>query len=86
MSDDTLFPFSLPAIKPKKVMAAFDGGRLSSDGGVTLLALAEKRVGIIERLAKLFPDERDQDRVTHPLGSIVPRTRLRDRLRPRGRQ
>ena len=71
MPEDTLLPFFLPAIKPKKVMAAFDGGRLSSDGGVALLALAEKRVGIIERLAKLFPDERDQERVTHPLDSIV---------------
>lgn len=71
MPDDTLLPFTLPAITPKKVIAAFDGGRLSSDGGVALLALAEKRVGVIERLAKLFPDERDPERVTHPLDSIV---------------
>ena len=71
MSDITLLPFALPAIKPKKVIAAFDGGRLSSNGGVALLALAEKRVGIIARLAGLFPDERDQDRVTHPLDSIL---------------
>ena len=71
MPDDTLLPFPLPTIKPKKVIAAFDGGRLSSNGGVALLALAEKRVGIIERLAKWFPDERDQDRVTHPLDSIL---------------
>ena len=71
MPDDTLLPFSLPAIKPKKVIAAFDGGRLSSNGGVALLALAEKRVGIIDRLARLFPDDRDQDRVTHPLDSIL---------------
>ena len=71
MPDDTLLPFTFPAIKPKKVVAAFDGGRLFSDGGVTLLALAEKRVGIIERLSELFPDERDQERVTHPLDSIV---------------
>ena len=71
MPDITLLPFSLPAIKAKKVIAAFDGGRLSSDGGVALLALAEKRVGVIERLAGLFPDERDPERVTHPLGSII---------------
>ena len=71
MPDDTLLPFPLPTIKPKKVIAAFDGGRLSSNGGVALLALAEKRVGIIERLSKWFPDERDQDRVTHPLDSIL---------------
>jgi hypothetical protein len=71
MPDDTSLPFTFPAIKPKKVIAAFDGGRLSSDGGVTLLALAEKRVGIIERLAKLFPDERDPDRIVHPLDNII---------------
>ena len=32
--DDTLLPFSLPSICQKKVTAAFDGGRISSDGGV----------------------------------------------------
>ncbi len=71
MSDITLLPFALPAIKPKKVVAAFDGGRLSSNGGVALLALAEKRVGIIDRLANLFPDDRDQERVIHPMDSLL---------------
>jgi hypothetical protein len=37
-TDDTLFPFSLPSICKKKVSAAFDGGQISSDGGVLLLA------------------------------------------------
>ena len=71
MSDITLLPFALPAIKPKKVIAAFDGGRLSSNGGVALLALAEKRVGIIDRLANLFTDDRDQQRVIHPMDSLL---------------
>lgn len=71
MPEITLLPFALPAIKPKKVAAAFDGGRLSSNGGVALLALAEKRVGIIERLSNLFPDDRDQERVIHPIGSML---------------
>jgi hypothetical protein len=44
---------------------------LSSNGVVALLALAERRVGVIERLARLFPDERDEDRVRHPLDSIL---------------
>ena len=34
-ADDTLLPFSLPSICQKKVTAAFDGGRISSDGGVS---------------------------------------------------
>ena len=71
MPDDTLLPFALPAIKPKKVVAAFDGGRLSSDGGFSLLALAEKRVGIVGRLSSLVPDDRDQERVIHPMASML---------------
>ena len=41
MTDDTILPFSFPAIARKKVTAAFDGGRLTCDGGVMLLALAD---------------------------------------------
>jgi len=44
--DDTLLPFSLPSICQKKVTAAFDGGRISSDGGVLLLA-GRRREGLL---------------------------------------
>ncbi len=71
MTDDTLLPFSFPAVERKKVTAAFDGGRLSSDGGVMLLAQAERRLGIAERLAAMIPDARDPDRVTHLLPDIL---------------
>ncbi len=53
MSDDTAAPFLFPAVARKKVTAAFDGGRLTSDGGVMLLAGAERRLGIAARLAAL---------------------------------
>ena len=43
-ADDTLFPFSLPSIGKKKITAAFDAGQISSDGGVLLLAGADKRL------------------------------------------
>lgn len=56
MSDDTAEPFPFPAVRRKKVTAAFDGGRLTSDGGVMLLAAAERRLGIAERLAGLIAD------------------------------
>jgi Transposase DDE domain group 1 len=71
MSDDHLLPFSFPAIQRKKITAAFDGGRITSDGGVMLLAQAERRLGIAERLAQVIPDRRDQDRVTHLLPDIL---------------
>jgi hypothetical protein len=71
MSDDNLLPFSFPAVQRKKITAAFDGGRITSDGGVMLLAQAERRLGIAERPAQVIPDRRDQDRVTHLLPDIL---------------
>jgi len=51
MSDDSLLRFNFPAIRRKKTVAAFDGGRLTSNGGVMLLAAAERRLGIADKLA-----------------------------------
>src|SRR5580693_5176285 len=71
MTDDSLLPFCYPAVRRKKIAAAFDGGRISSDGGVMLLAQADRRLGIAERLARVIPDGRDPDRVTHLLPDIL---------------
>ena len=62
MTDDTILPFSFPAVHAKKVTAAFDGGRLTSNGGVMLLAMAERRLGLADNLARVFPDRRDPTR------------------------
>src|SRR5258708_20525533 len=67
MTDDTILPFSFPAVHAKKVTAAFDGGRLTSNGGVMLLAMAERRLGLADKLARVFPDRRDPTRVVHSL-------------------
>jgi Transposase DDE domain group 1 len=75
MNEDILLPFDLPAVRRKKVSAAFDGGRITADGGVMLLAQAERRLGIADRLAREIPDERDADRIVHLLNDI-----LRDRI------
>ncbi|GGC73169.1 hypothetical protein GCM10011504_58240 [Siccirubricoccus deserti] len=56
MDDDTTEPFGFPAIGRKKVAAAFDGGRLTSDGGVMLLAAAERQLGLCDRLAALIAE------------------------------
>ena len=68
--DDTLLPFSLPSICHKKVTAAFDGGLISSDGGVLLLAGADKRLGLIEAMAAIIPDTAI-DRITHTMSDIL---------------
>ena len=71
MSDDSLLRFNFPAIRRKKIVAAFDGGRLTSNGGVMLLAAAERRLGIADKLAALITDPRDRHRVTHRLADIL---------------
>jgi Transposase DDE domain group 1 len=63
--DDTALLFELPAVARKKVTAAFDGGRLSSDGGVLLLRGVERRLGRAERLAGCIVDRRDSSRIDH---------------------
>ena len=71
MTDDSLLPFSFPAVERKKVTAAFDGGRLTSDGGVMLLAKAERRLGLADKLAAVIGDHRDPARVIHTLPDIL---------------
>ena len=71
MTDDNLLPFSFPSVARKKVTADFDGGRLTSDGGVMLLSMAERRLGVAERLARCFPDHRDPARITHTLADMI---------------
>ena len=41
MTDDNLLPFHLPAVRRKKVTAAFDGGLTSSDSGPGPVLLRE---------------------------------------------
>jgi Transposase DDE domain group 1 len=71
MDEESLLPFDLPTIARKRVSAAFDGGRITSDGGVMLLAQAERRLRIADRLAGVIPDGRDASRITHLLADIL---------------
>ncbi len=57
-------------VHAKKVTAAFDGGRLTSNGGVMLLAMAERRLGLAARLARVSPDRRDPTRIVHSLADM----------------
>jgi hypothetical protein len=71
MFDNTPLPFSLPSVQRKKVTAAFDGGRMTSDGGVLLLSAIENEIGIATRLAPLIKDPRNPLLVTHKLADIL---------------
>jgi Transposase DDE domain group 1 len=60
-----------PAVCGKPVQLAFDGGRLTSDGGILLLAQIERRLGIAERPAACIDDPREPGAVRHPLAEMI---------------
>jgi len=69
---DPMLP--LPGLSPvsgKSVVAKFDGGLLSSDGGVLLLREVEQRLRVAERLAACIDDPRAPDQITHTLAEII---------------
>ena len=49
----------------RKIQAAFDGGHLSSDGGVLLLREVDERLGLTRRFARCFTNHRDPGRIEH---------------------
>ncbi len=55
----------------REVTAAFDGGRMSSDGGALLLREADRVADVTRRLAECLTDYRDQDRIEHGLRELV---------------
>jgi len=71
MTKDTVLPFWFPAISRKKITAAFDGGRLTSDGGVMLLAMADRRAGVAAKLSCVFPERRDPARIVHSVADMI---------------
>lgn len=77
MSDHTTSPFSFPAVCTKKISAAFDGGRLGSDGGVMLLAQAERKLMIADKPAAAIADRRDPARTIHTLSEHFARAHSR---------
>ena len=58
MVDATPFLPGLSPVQGKAVVARFDGGRLSSEGGLLALREIERRLGLADRLAGCLKDKR----------------------------
>src|SRR5688572_7663097 len=71
MSDHAPSLPGLSAVGSKPVHLTFDGGRLTSDAGVLVLAEIERRLGIADRLARCLVDPRDPVRVRHGLAEMI---------------
>ena len=71
MGKDSEMKLHFASISGKKVEAAFDGGSLTSDGGVLHLRAMDKRLGLIERLADCITDDRHPSYVNHSLVDLI---------------
>lgn len=71
MADHAPFLPGLSPVGGKPVHVAFDGGRLTSDAGVLVLAEIERRLGLAERLARCIEDPRTPERVRHGLAEMI---------------
>jgi len=64
----------LPGLSPvqnKPILARFDGGHLSSDGGLLVLREVERRLDVAGRLADCVADRRERGRILHGLDEII---------------
>src|SRR5918994_300524 len=71
MADDAPFLPGMSPVGGKPVQVTFDAGRLTSDGGVLMLAEIERSLGIAERLARCIEDPRAPERVQHGLAEMI---------------
>ena len=71
MTECTQTRFEFTAHFARSVVADFQGGTLTSDGGALLLREVERRIGLLRRLAACFTDFRLPERCEHTVGEMV---------------
>jgi len=71
VNDLTLPLNDLSPVAGKNVVARFDGGMLSPDGGVLALAAVEKRLRVAQRLAVCIEDPRCPHQIVHSLANMI---------------
>ncbi len=71
MTNCTPEQLRFPTIDGLTVRADFDGGALSSDFGPLLLRGIDHQIGLSERLAAAFKDQRHASYISHPLHDLM---------------
>ena len=59
------------SVEGRAIVAAFDGGEITSDGGALLLARTNAAIRLTDRAAAAFTDRRNPDLVEHEVGTMV---------------
>jgi Transposase DDE domain group 1 len=65
----TLFEFA--PVEGRRVVAAFDGGAITSDAGALLLGETDRAIRLTERFAACFTDGRMPDLIEHTVDTLV---------------
>src|SRR6201989_297640 len=63
--------FGFAPVEGRAVVAAFDGGRMTSEAGAMLLGATNGQLRLIERFAGCFTDHRAADLVEHTVPGLV---------------
>ena len=63
--------FGYEVVAGRRVVAAFDGGEVTSDAGGLLLGATDRAIGLMARFAACFDDARVQAQVEHSVGGMV---------------
>jgi Transposase DDE domain group 1 len=64
-------PLLFQDLDSRQVLAAFDGGKVTSDGGGLLLREVDNHFHFLEQFARCFTDHRNPDRVEHTLLELL---------------
>jgi len=71
MTECTQSSFEFQAHFSRQVVARFDGGAMTSDGGAVLLRETDRRLNLLARLAACFEDHRQPWLVSHTVAELV---------------
>jgi hypothetical protein len=63
--------FGYEVVEGRQVVAAFDGGQVTSDAGALLLGAADRAIGLVRRLAGCFIDGRAPELVEHTVETML---------------
>jgi len=63
--------FEFAPVEKRSVVAAFDGGKITSDAGALLLGLTDRAIGLVDRFAGCFEDARDPALIEHEVRTLV---------------
>jgi hypothetical protein len=63
--------FEFKACGKREIVARFDGGTISSDGGALLLRQTDQRLNLLPRMAECFLDGRNQEQVEHSIQEML---------------